>query len=95
MTTNVGSFGVINAEIKLRKKSIALGLVALVKIPVLIALSAEISCFWWLVSWYKNFCFFAHNPLQPMYIRYAAPIYLNSENNQIVLAIITPNPQMM
>lgn len=45
MTTNVGSFGVINAEIKLRKKSIALGLVALVKIPVLIALSAEISCF--------------------------------------------------
>ena len=40
---SVGSLGVTNAEIKLRKKNITFGFIALVKNPVLIAFKAEIS----------------------------------------------------
>ena len=42
-TISVGSLGVTNAEIKLMKKNIAFGFIALVKNPALIALKAEIS----------------------------------------------------
>ena len=42
-TISVGSLGVTNAEIKLRKKNIAFGFIALVKNPALTDLKAEIS----------------------------------------------------
>ena len=67
--TRLGFDGVIKAESKLKKKSIALGFIALVKNPVRNAAKEDIvrKCSWLSAIFWV--CFLTSYPFIPMYIR--------------------------